>query len=67
MPLTQASIEEQNKSFNAARFQSVVSFAKSTGMRPIDLWGAEYWYYRKEKLHDDSLWHVAEQVFQKSN
>jgi hypothetical protein len=32
-------------------------------MKSIDLWGAEYWYYRKTVLHDDSLWNVASQQF----
>ncbi|HEU4966394.1 MAG TPA: beta-galactosidase [Candidatus Saccharimonadales bacterium] len=63
-PFTQVSLAEQNKSFDAARFKDTVAFAKNTGMRPIDLWGAEYWYYRKEKLHDPSLWQVAQQAFQ---
>jgi hypothetical protein len=32
-------------------------------MKNIDLWGAEYWYYRAVKLHDPSLWNVAKQEF----
>ncbi len=62
----QVALAEQNKAFDAARFKDTVAFAKNTGMRPTDLWGAEYWYYRKEKLHDPSLWQVAQQVFQTS-
>jgi hypothetical protein len=61
--LTQISLAEQNKSFNAARFTSTVNFAKATGMKEILLWGAEYWYYRKEILHDPSLWNVAKREF----
>lgn len=58
-PIPQASLDEQNKSFNAKRFKTRVEFGKSTGMREIYLWGAEYWYYRKVHLNDSSLWDVA--------
>ena len=57
------SLAEQNKSFDAARFQSRIQYGKATGMRQINLWGAEYWYYRLVVLHDDSLWKVAQQNF----
>jgi hypothetical protein len=61
--ITATSLTEQNKSFSAQRFKAVVNYGKATGMRSIDLWGAEYWYYRKEVLHDPSLWNVAKQEF----
>lgn len=54
-----SSLEEQNKSFNADRFEKRVAFGKATGMREIYLWGSEYWYYRKIKLNDASLWNQA--------
>jgi hypothetical protein len=61
--ITETSLAEQNKSFNAKRFRDRVAYGKATGMREIDLWGAEYWYYRLVKLHDPSLWNVAKQEF----
>lgn len=57
------SLEEQNKSFNADRLKTTVQFGKGTGMKTIDLWGAEYWYYRKEKLHDPSVWQAAKEIY----
>lgn len=57
------SLAEQNKSFNTARFKDRIAYGKATGMRQIELWGAEYWYYRLRVLHDPSLWNVAEQEF----
>jgi hypothetical protein len=56
-------LAEQNKSFNAQRFADRIQYGKATGMRTIDLWGAEYWYYRLTVLHDPSLWNVAQQEF----
>lgn len=65
--LNQISLDEQNKSFNAERFKGRVEFGKATGMRHMDLWGAEYWYYRKQVLHDNSVWNVAKQTFAEQN
>jgi hypothetical protein len=61
--ITQTSLAEQNKSMNAARLKSMFQYGKATGMRSIDLWGAEYWYYRLVVLHDPSVWNVAKQEF----
>lgn len=61
--ITQISLAEQNKSLNAKRLKDRFQYGEATGMRQIDLWGAEYWYYRLVKLHDPSLWNVAKQEF----
>ena len=60
------SLEEQDKTLSAKRLKNNVDFAKATGMRHIDLWGAEYWYYRKVKLHDPTVWDEAKIIFQKT-
>ena len=57
------SLAEQNKSFNAARLKSTVAFGEQTGLKHIDLWGAEYWYYRMQTLHDPSVWNEAKTIF----
>jgi hypothetical protein len=64
--LQNISLDEQNKSLNAKRFDDRIKYGEATGMRQIYLWGAEYWYYRKEILQDPSLWTVAENHFSKS-
>lgn len=61
--ITEVSLDEQNKTFDAARLKANVAFAKQTGIRHIDLWGAEYWYYRQTKLHDPSVWVAAQHIF----
>lgn len=61
--ITQTSLAEQNKSLDAKRFKDRFGYAEATGMRSIDMWGAEYWYYRLSVLHDPSLWNVARQEF----
>lgn len=57
------SLEEQDKSMNAEMFDDRVEFAKNTGMRQIDLWGAEWWYWRLVKADDPSLWQAAKETF----
>lgn len=59
-----APIEEQNKSMNAERLRDRIEYGQATGMKTIDLWGSEWWYWRKVKLHDDSLWNVVREEIQ---
>ncbi len=54
-----ASTEELNKSLNAKRLKDRFEYGRATGMRTIDLWGVEWWYARKIKNNDPSLWDVA--------
>jgi hypothetical protein len=61
--IPQISLTEQNQSMNAKILKSRFAFGKATGMKQIELWGAEYWYYRKVVLHDPSVWNVAKQEF----
>jgi len=65
--IPETSLAEQNKSMDAQRLKDRFQFGKATGMKHIELWGAEYWYYRKVVLHDPSLWNVAQQEFQNSD
>ncbi len=58
------STKEQNKSMNADMFAGRIQFAKNTGMRTIDLWGAEWWYWRLVKAHDPSIWNEAKKTFE---
>jgi Beta-galactosidase len=62
--ITQISLAEQDKSFNAQRLKDTIAFGKATGMHQMDLWGAEYWYYRLTVEHDNSVWNVAKEAFQ---
>jgi hypothetical protein len=64
--ITETSLIEQNKSLNAEQFNNRFIYSEATGIRSIDMWGAEYWYYRKEKLHEPDLWNVAKAQYQKA-
>lgn len=60
--ITDISITEQNKSLSPERLTHRVKFGKATGMREIDLWGVEMWYWRKVALNDPSLWEAGKKA-----
>jgi hypothetical protein len=62
-----SSLAEQSNTIDATRFNQTINFAERTGMKTIDLWGSEYWYYRKVTLHDPSVWNAAKQAYQQAN
>ncbi|HLG91144.1 MAG TPA: hypothetical protein VI336_03255, partial [Candidatus Saccharimonadales bacterium] len=57
--IPEISVEEQFKSMNAERMKKRIEYGKDTGMRTIDLWGAEWWYWLKVKKGDPSVWNVV--------
>ena len=60
--IPEMSIEEQNKSLDARRLTDRIAYGKATGMREVDLWGVEMWYWRKVKLNDPSLWEAGKKA-----
>jgi hypothetical protein len=62
------SVSEQAKSMDSRKLKKILSYAKKTGMSHIDLWGAEWWYWRKVRLNDDSCWEfVKNAILQDQN
>lgn len=56
-------LEEQRHSMDAKKFKEVVEFARATGFSRSYFWGAEYWYWLKEKMGDPSLYNEAEKLW----
>ncbi|OGL31230.1 hypothetical protein A3F37_02575 [Candidatus Saccharibacteria bacterium RIFCSPHIGHO2_12_FULL_41_12] len=56
-------IPEQNKSMNAEILQKRIKYGVDTGMRDIDLWGFEWWYWQKQNGHPE-LWDTAKDQIQ---
>ena len=54
--ITKISVDEQFKSMNADRLKKRIDYGEDTGMRTIDLWGAEWWYWLKVRQNDPSVW-----------
>lgn len=65
--ITEVSLAEQDKSFNASMMHDRINFGVATGMRTIDLWGMEWWYYRRVKFNDFSLWEAAKKEIERLN
>jgi hypothetical protein len=59
-------LSEQDKSMNAERLHDRFEYGRATGMKKMDLWGAEWWYWRKVKRGDSSLWDVAREEVAKT-
>lgn len=60
-PLKDTPIETQKKDFSLKDFKSNLSLAKKAGFDEIYFWGAEWWYWLKEK-GDDSFWQEAKNI-----
>jgi hypothetical protein len=57
-------LEEQEKTMNLEQFKKNIEFAKNTGLKEHYLWGAEWWYWLKEKQNNDNIWNEARRLFQ---
>ncbi len=57
-------LEEQEKTMNLEQFQKNIEFAKKTGLKEFYLWGAEWWYWMKEKQNQPEIWAEAKRLFQ---
>lgn len=58
------SLEEQEKTMNLKIFQENIEFAKNTGLDTFYLWGAEWWYWLKEKQQSPQIWDEAQKLFE---
>lgn len=61
-----ADVKEMEKSMNHERLSARIQYAKDTGIRTIDLWGVEWWYWQKEKLNNPALWNAAKESIAKT-
>jgi drug/metabolite transporter (DMT)-like permease len=61
--LAKISYEEQIKLFSLDYFADTIEYAKKTGFDEYYLWGAEWWYYLKEKHNDNRYWNYGKILF----
>ena len=57
-------LKEQEKSMNLEQFKYNIEFAKKTELKEFYLWGAEWWYWMKEKQGNPEFWNEAKKLFQ---
>ncbi|XOB42651.1 MAG: hypothetical protein ACKKMP_01185 [Candidatus Nealsonbacteria bacterium] len=61
--LYNCSFEEQDKTMNLERFNENIEFAKNTGLNKFYLWGAEWWFWLKDRHQDVEIWERARELF----
>jgi len=61
--LKDASLEEQSKTMDLAKFQENIEYAKRTGFDEFYLWGAEWAYWMKEFHDEPSIWEETKKLF----
>ena len=61
--LYDCSPKEQEKTMDLEQFQKNIEFAKKTGLDEFYLWGAEWWFWMKEKHDDSRIWDEAKKLF----
>ena len=61
--LWEISYEEQMRLFRLDYFIGTIKYAKETGFDEYYLWGAEWWYYLKEKYNDSRYWDYGKILF----
>lgn len=53
------SLEEQFASMNEKKLHQIVEYAGDGGFSEVYLWGAEWWYWLKEKQNHSEVWEEA--------
>lgn len=62
-PFYNISLQEQEKSMNLNKFKENIKYAKQTGLDTFYFWGAEWWYWLKEKQNKPEIWNEAKKLF----
>lgn len=60
--LAKVPLERQNKTMNPEIFKEIIEYAERSGFPKAYLWGAEWWYWMKEKQGRPEMWEMAKQL-----
>ena len=55
-------LAEQEKTMNLEQFKYNIDFAQKTGLEEFYFWGAEWWYWMKEKQGRPEIWQEAKNL-----
>ncbi|MFZ6015061.1 MAG: beta-galactosidase [Patescibacteria group bacterium] len=61
--IPEASLDEQMKTFNLMQMEDNIQYAKRMGIKRIDFWGVEWWYWMKKTQNDSRYWNLAKELF----
>jgi len=56
-------LKEQFKAMSLERTEEMISYAQATKLYPIDIWGAEWWYYLKVIHNRPKIWNELKTIF----
>lgn len=54
--------DEEIHSFSPEKFRANIEYAKKVAFPEVYLWGAEWWYFKKQK-GDSRYWDIAREIF----
>jgi len=58
-------LSEQEKTMDLKKFQETIQYARRSGLDTFYLWGAEWWYWLKEKHQKPEIWNEAKKLFKR--
>mgnify|MGYP001184729919 CR=1 FL=1 len=61
-----ASLQEQFRTMDEHQLRDIVTYAKRVRFPEVYLWGAEWWYWLKEKKDYPAVWETAREIFRGS-
>ncbi|MEX0917730.1 MAG: beta-galactosidase [Candidatus Paceibacterota bacterium] len=64
-PITDVDIETQYSRMDLTKFNEILTYARATHYEYQYLWGAEWWYWLKEKGHPE-IWERGQELFPES-
>lgn len=65
-PTREASLETQLSRMDVDKFEEIIQYASQTSFDTQYLWGAEWWYYLKEKQGHPEFWDAAKKLYTSS-
>lgn len=66
MPLQNTKLEDQYKTLSIQYMRQNFTYAKRMSVPAVDFWGAEWWYWMKEKQGIPEFWDEARRFFAES-
>jgi hypothetical protein len=66
LTLQEISVQEAYKSLNPERMKARINYGIATGLRQIDLWGVEWWYYLKTVKNDPGVWNEVKAALERA-
>lgn len=58
-------LSDQEKLMNAKELKQYIAYAERTGFDTFYFWGAEWWYWMKERQNKPEIWNEVKTLYQK--